>query len=133
MAEQGTIRADQIEGLSDLIREQVREVFREEVKSVPEDMDQLRRSPAGTMIRLEEQVKALDKKVDQRFEVLKSEMSQRFEVVDQRFEVVDQKFDALKSEINQRFNDVDRRFVDLKSDMDRRFNLLQWVVILNRV
>lgn len=106
MAEQTTIKADQIEGLSELIQAQVQEVLRKEVKSAPEDMDQLRRSPAGTMIRLEEQVKALDEKVDQRF-------------------------DALKSEMSQRFNDVDRRFVDLKSDMDRRFNLLQWVVILN--
>ena len=106
MAEKGTIRADQIEGLKEIIRTEVKEALREEVKSAPEDMDQLRRSPAGTMIRLEEQVKALDEKVDQRFETLKSEM-------------------------DQRFNDVDRRFVDLKSDMDRRFNLLQWVVILN--
>ena len=106
MAEQATIKADQIEGLPDLIREQVREVLREEAKPVPEDMDQLRRSPAGTMIRLEEQVKALDMK-----------MEQRFEIVDQRFQAVDQRFDALKSEMNQRFDAV-----------ERRFNLLQWAV-----
>ncbi|OGG56022.1 MAG: hypothetical protein A3F84_28800 [Candidatus Handelsmanbacteria bacterium RIFCSPLOWO2_12_FULL_64_10] len=116
MAEGTTIKADQIEGLPDLIRAQVREVLREEVKSAPEDMDQLRRSPAGTMIRLEEQVKALDTKIDQRFEVV----DQRFEVVDQRFKALDAKVDQLRSEIDRRFNDV-----------DRRFNLFQWVLVLN--
>ena len=45
MAEQATIKADQIEGLSEVIRAQVREVLREEARPVPEDMDQLRRSP----------------------------------------------------------------------------------------
>lgn len=103
MAEQATIKADQIEGLPDLIRQQVREVLREEVRSAPEDMDQLRRSPAGTMIRLEEQVKALDEKVDQRFESLKVEMDQRFE--------------SLKMEMGQ-----------LRSEVDRRFTLLQWAI-----
>ena len=106
MAEGAIIKADQIEGLPDLIRAQVREVLREEVRPTPEDMDQLRRSPAGTMIRLEEQVKALDEKMDQRFQAL-----------DQRFEALDEKIDGLRSEMNQRFNDV-----------DRRFNLLQWAV-----
>ena len=152
MAEGTTIKADQIEGLPDLIRAQVREVLREEVKSAPEDMDQLRRSPAGTMIRLEEQVKALDTKIDQRFEVvdqrfevvdqrfkaldakvdqrfdvLKSEMDQRFEVVDQRFEVVDQRFKALDAKVDQLRSEIDRRF----NDVDRRFNLFQWVLVLN--
>src|SRR3990167_8760763 len=88
MAEGTTIKADQIEGLPDLIRAQVREVLREEVKSAPEDMDQLRRSPAGTVIRLEEQVKSVDSKVD----LLRSEMERRFtdlkESMDQQFSTV---------------------------------------------
>lgn len=114
MAEGTTIRADQIEGLPDLILEKVREVLREEVKPAPEDMDQLRRSPAGTMIRLEEQVKALDEKVDRRFDSLKSEM--------------DQRFDSLKSEMGQRFVAVDQKIETLRSEVDRRFSLLQWAV-----
>ena len=48
----------------------VKEALREEAKPDPEGMDQLRRSPAGAMIRLEEQVKALDIKMDQRFEAM---------------------------------------------------------------
>ena len=89
MAEQATIKVDQIEGLREVIRTEVKEVIREEVKSAPEDMDQLRRSPAGTMIRLEEQVKALDAKIDQ-----------KFEVVDQRFAVVEQRFDGIERRFN---------------------------------
>ena len=117
------IKADQIEGLPDLIRAQVREVFREEVRSTPEDMDQLRRSPAGTMIRLEEQVKALDEKVDQKFESLKVEMDQRFKVVDQRFAAVDQKVEGLKSE-------MERRLADLKESMDHQFSSMKWILAL---
>jgi len=55
MAEQTTIRADQIEGLADLIREQVRAVIYES-KPVLQDVEELRRSPAGTVIRLEGKV-----------------------------------------------------------------------------
>jgi|GEM_PF-2365692 len=87
MAEQTTIRADQIEGLADLIREQVRAVIYES-KPVLQDVEELRRSPAGTVIRLEEQVKALDAKVDQRFDALKSEMDQRFDALDRRFSLL---------------------------------------------
>ena len=121
MAEQTTIRADQIEGLREVIRTELKEVLREEIKPAPEDMDQLRRSPAGAMIRLESKVEALDEKVDQRFDALKSEMDQRFAAVDQRFEsleskidqrfeVVDQRFDALRGEMNQRFESIEKRF-----------------------
>ena len=119
MAEQITIRADQIEGLPDLILEKVREVLREEVKPAPEDMEQLRRSPAGAMIRLESKVEALDEKVDQRFDALKSEIDQRFEAVDQRFDAVDQRFEA----VNQRFD-------DLKEYVTHRFTVVQWALAL---
>ncbi len=74
MAEQGTIRADQIEGLSDLIREQVRIAIQENTRPDLQDVEEVRRSPAGTLIRLEEQVKGVDSKVDQ----LRSEMDRRF-------------------------------------------------------
>ena len=116
MAEQTTIRADQIEGLREVIRTELKEVLREEIKPVPEDMDQLRRSPAGAMIRLESKVEALDEKVDQRFDALKSEM-------DQRFDAVDQRFDALESK-------MDQRFVDLKESMDGQFSTMKWVFVL---
>ena len=107
MAEQ-TIRADQIEGLPDLIREQVRAVIYES-KPVLQDVEEIRRSPAGTVIRLEEQVKALDEKVDQRFDTLKSEM--------------DHRFGALKSEMDQRFS-------DLKGSMDQQFSTVKWILVL---
>ena len=116
MPDQTTIRADQIEGLPDLIIEKVREVLREEVKPTPEDMDQLRRSPAGAMIRLESKMEALDEKVDHRFDALKSE-------IDQRFDAVDQRFDALESK-------MDQRFVDLKESIDGQFSTMKWVFVL---
>ena len=152
MPDQTTIRADQIEGLPDLIIEKVREVLREEVKPTPEDMDQLRRSPAGAMIRLESKVEALDEKVDHRFDALESEVDQRFdalrgemnqrfeavdqrfEAVDQRFEAVDQRFDTLESKMDQRFDalrgEMNQRFVDQKESMDGQFSTMKWVFVL---
>ncbi len=114
MAEQTTIRADQIEGLPDLILEKVREVLREEVKPAPEDMDQLRRSPAGAMIRLESKVDALEVKIDE-----------RFRGVDQRFEAVDQRFESLESKMDQRFEAVDQRLDALRGEMNQRFESIE--------
>lgn len=106
MAEQTTIKADQIEGLSELIQAQVQEVLRQEARPDLQDVEEVRRSPAGILIRLEEQVKALKSEMDQRFDALKLEMDQRFV--------------ALAAKMDQRFD-----------GLERRFTLLQWVVILN--
>ena len=111
MPEAKTVRVDQIEGLGDYIREEIRLVIRDEAKPVLQDMEEIKRSPAGMLIKLEDKLDALEEKMDQ-----------RFEVVDQRFEAVNQRFDA----VNQRFESVNQRF----NDLDRRFGLLQWVVVL---
>jgi hypothetical protein len=56
MPEPTTIRAEQIEGLPELIREQVRAVISEGGPPL-QDVEEIRRSPAGILIRLEERVK----------------------------------------------------------------------------
>ena len=81
MPEAKTVRVDQIEGLGDYIREEIRLVIREEAKPVLQDMEEIKKSPAGMLIKLEDKVDALELKMDQRFEG-----------------------------VNQRFNDLDRRF-----------------------
>ena len=87
MAEGTTIRADQIEGLADLIREQVRAVIHES-KPITQDVEDIRRSPAGTVIRLEGKVEALDAKIDH----LRLEMNHGFEAVNQRFDSLERRF-----------------------------------------
>ena len=117
MAESTTIRADQIEGLPDLIREQVRAALRQETQPFLQDMEEIRRSPAGILIRLEEQLRALEEKMDQRFAGLKAEMDQRFA--------------GLKAEMDQRFIAVDQRFTSIDQrfqEVDKRLTLLQWTM-----
>ena len=129
MAEQ-TIRADQIEGLAELIQAQIKTAMQIEGKPDLQNVDEVRRSPAGTLIRLEGKIDALKDEMDQRFQAvdqrfddLKSEINQRFQAVDQRFDALktemDQRFDALGSEINHRFD-----------AQDGRLKLFQWIIIL---
>ena len=124
MAESTTIRADQIEGLPDLIREQVRAALRQETQPFLQDMEEIRRSPAGILIRLEEQIRALEEK-----------MEQRFIAIDQRFAglkaEMEQRFAGLKAEMEQRFIAVDQRFTSIDQrfqEVDKRLNLLQWTM-----
>jgi len=102
MAEGATIKADQIEGLSELIQEHLKTALRDGGRPDLQDVEEVRRSPVGILIRLEEQVKALKSEMDQRFDSLRLEMNQRFEAVNQRFD-----------------------------SLERRFNLFQWIILLN--
>ena len=63
--------------------------------------------------------------INRGFDDLRSEMSSRFEAVDQRFEAVDRRFDDLRSEMRGRLSDLrsemNRGFDDLRSEMKSRF------------
>jgi len=59
-----TISAEQIEGLEELITKIVGSKIAQ-VSSEVGDIEQLKKSPAGTIIRLEERVNALDEKIDE--------------------------------------------------------------------
>ena len=59
-----TISAEQIEGLEELITK----ILDSKIAHIPletEDIEQLKKSPAGTIIRLEEHINALDEKIDE--------------------------------------------------------------------
>lgn len=48
--------------------------------------------------------KALEAKMDQRFESMEAGINQRFEAVEQRFEAVDRRFESMEAGFNQRFS-----------------------------
>jgi len=58
------ISAEQIEGLEELIAEILNRKIAQ-VSSNVKDIEQLKKSPAGTIIRLEEHVNAIDEKIDE--------------------------------------------------------------------
>lgn len=112
MAEDKKIHASEIEGLEEVLTEIVRKEF---ARRLPvEDMEELKRSPAGTVIRLEEQVQALTaltkaefQNVDKRFE----NIDKRFENIDKQFEKIDERFENMvtKEEFNAEVERVDKR------------------------
>jgi hypothetical protein len=87
-------------------------------------------------IRMDERFEAMDKRfdlmlnmmderfeaVDKRFDLVLKMMEERFDAVDKRFEAVDKRFEA----VDKRFEAVDKRFEDIQHYMDRRFSSLQW-------
>lgn len=108
MPEEKTVRVDQIEGLETYIQQQVRATIRQAAVPMLEDMEEIRKSPAGMLIRLEDKVDALEIKIDE-----------RFRAVDQRFEAVDQRFEA-----------VDQRFADLQRSMEQQLTTIKWAIAL---
>lgn len=69
-----TISAEQIEGLEELITE----ILNRKITQIPsevEDIEKLKKSPAGTIIRLEEHVSAMDEKIDEIRTQMKAEFT----------------------------------------------------------
>jgi tetrahydromethanopterin S-methyltransferase subunit G len=89
-----TISAEQIEGLEDLITE----ILNRKIAQMPlgaEDMEQLKKSPAGTVIRLEERVNALDKKIDE----IRAQMVTKaeFAIMSNRIDGIESRIDGIES------------------------------------
>lgn len=81
--------------------------------------------------------KALDEKIDlrfnatqeqvnQRFAAIQEQIDQRFATVDQRFIAIDQRFEAMQGQIDQRFITVDQRF----EAIDRRLDFIQQLMLV---
>ena len=76
---------------------------------------------------------AMQEQIDQRFAAIQEQMDQRFTaadqrftVVDQRFTAVDQHFTAMQKQIDQRFIAVDQRF----EAIDRRLDFIQQLMLV---
>ncbi|MCX6251999.1 MAG: hypothetical protein NTX61_14765 [Bacteroidetes bacterium] len=65
-------------------------IGRTETKEIPFTLDNRDR-----IIRIEQKVESLDKKIDLKVDGLRTEMNARFETVNQRFDSMDKRFDQL--------------------------------------
>ncbi|MDW7993008.1 MAG: hypothetical protein RMK65_13010 [Anaerolineae bacterium] len=108
LPETTTVRADQIEGLRDLIRQVIEE---ERLFVYPReyllDVEALRRSPAGVIIRLEERVDHLSTKVEElggRVERLEEKVGR----LGERVERLEEKVDRLGERVERLEEKVDR-------------------------
>jgi hypothetical protein len=130
-----SIRAEQIEGLEEFLRM----IVREEIARPPlvEDVEQLKKTPAGAVIRLEEQVKAIAEdvgeikshisNVENRMSNLENRMMAKFDDIESRMATKDDlsqlanKFDNLESRMLTKFDDIESRMAT-KDDLSQLAN-----------
>ncbi|WP_347888141.1 hypothetical protein ABHF54_11245 [Nitrosomonas europaea] len=65
--------------------------------------------------------KALEEKMDLRFNAMQEQIDQRFTAIDQRFTAIDQRFTAMQEQVDQRFTAVDQHFTAMQKQIDQRF------------
>ena len=79
---------------------------------------------------IDQRFTAMQEQIDQRFTAMQEQVDQRFtamqEQVDQRFIAVDQRFNAMQEQIDQRFIAVDQRF----EAIDRRLDFIQQLMLV---
>ena len=77
------------------------------------------------IIQLNIKLQELDKRTDQRFTDMRSDMNKRFEQIDNRFgemrSDMNNRFDEIRSDMGNRFEQIDKRFGETRSDMNNRF------------
>jgi chromosome segregation ATPase len=112
------ISADRVEGLEELINE----ILNKKITKIPSDvgdMEQLKKSPAGTIIRLEEQVNALDEKIDE----IRTQMVTKaeFAIMSGRIDGIESRIDGIESRIDSiedRIDGIENKMAT-KQDLER--------------
>ncbi|HIE30232.1 TPA: hypothetical protein EYP66_23465 [Candidatus Poribacteria bacterium] len=107
------ISAEKIEGLEELINEILNRKITQLSSSV-EDMEQLKKSPAGTIIRLEERVNALDEKIDE----IRTQMVTKaeFAVMSNRIDSIESRIDSIEGKMATK---QDLEHMATKQDLER--------------
>ena len=122
------ISAEQIEGLEELINE----ILNRKITQLPsgfEDMEQLKKSPAGTIIRLEERVNDLDEKIDEirtqmvtkaEFAITSSRIENRIDNIENRIDSIEGRIDNIESKMatKQDLERIDGRINNIEGHID---------------
>jgi len=80
-----------------------------------------RQTKQGILTVIDLKVNSEMKEVLMKIDSLEKRMDQRFELVDQRFEAMEQRF-------GQRFEVVDRRFDEMEQRFSTQFSMLKWMI-----
>ena len=129
------MRAEEIEGLQELI---THVILREWDNVVPisllQDVEEIRRSPAGAVIRMEGAMERLEEDVaelkrtvatQENLAHLREVMNARFGEVDARFGEVEIRFGELEKRMNIRFNEMGKRMDTRFDEMGKRIGVLR--------
>lgn len=113
------ISAEQIQGLEELIAEILNRKIAQ-VSSNAEDIEQLKKSPAGTIIRLEEHINAIDEKIAG----IRTQMAEiRTQMVTKaEFAIMNSRIDRIESKMatKQDLERIEGRVDSIKSRMAKK-------------
>lgn len=102
-------------------------------REIIESLAELKAGQKALEEKMDLRFNAMQEQIDQRFTAMQEQMDQRFTAVDQRFTAVDQHFTAvdqhftaMQKQIDQRFIAVDQRF----EAIDRRLDFIQQLMLV---
>ncbi|HRO55652.1 MAG TPA: hypothetical protein PK667_01470 [Nitrosomonas europaea] len=95
-------------------------------REIIESLAELKAGQKALEEKMDLRFNAMQEQIDQRFTAIQEQMDQRFMAVDQRFTAVDQHFTAMQKQIDQRFIAVDQRF----EAIDRRLDFIQQLMLV---
>lgn len=95
-------------------------------REIIESLAELKAGQKALEEKIDLRFNAMQEQIDQRFAAIQEQMDQRFTAVDQRFTAVDQHFTAMQKQIDQRFIAVDQRF----EAIDRRLDFIQQLMLV---
>ena len=95
-------------------------------REIIESLAELKAGQKALEEKMDLRFNAMQEQIDQRFTAIQEQMDQRFTAVDQRFTAVDQHFTAMQKQIDQRFIAVDQRF----EAIDRRLDFIQQLMLV---
>jgi len=136
---QTKLRADQIEGLREFVYHIVAEEGEKTLRQIAlEDIEQLRRSPVGAIIRLEEKVDHIDKSLNNFREDTKSNMSNLREDMDRLRSDMEKGLSTLRDDMEKGFGtlreDIEKGRSSLRGEMHALFaEQSQRITFLQRV
>ncbi|HRN82321.1 MAG TPA: hypothetical protein PK666_08025, partial [Nitrosomonas europaea] len=102
-------------------------------REIIESLAELKAGQKALEEKMDLRFNAMQEQIDQRFTAIQEQIDQRFTAVDQRFTAVDQRFTAvdqhftaMQKQIDQRFIAVDQRF----EAIDRRLDFIQQLMLV---
>ena len=125
-------RAEDIEGLRALISQVMLE---ERDKIIPvsilQDVEKIKRSPVGAVIRMEGAILHLQEDVAElkRTTATKEELRSLQQVMEARFGQVDERITGLQQVMVARFGEIDKRFRQINVRMNSTFGILVTLII----
>jgi hypothetical protein len=126
---QTKLRADQIEGLREFVSHIMVEEGDKVLRQIAlEDIEQIRRSPVGAIIRLEEKVDHIDKSLNIFREDTKSNMSNLREDMEKGLSNLREDMDRLRSDMEKGFSNLREEMHALFAEQGQRITFLQRVV-----